>query len=87
MNKINYQKLYDDFANLGWDYTCNRMSRSAMECYDKALHLNSRHIQSLLNKASLLILDGDFSKGKLYLNRILDIEPNNSKALYLLSTL
>ena len=32
--KINVSKLYDDFANLGWDYTCNRMSRSAMECYD-----------------------------------------------------
>jgi len=34
MRKINYAKLYDDFANLGWDYTCNRMSRSAMECFD-----------------------------------------------------
>jgi len=34
MRKINYAKLYDDFASLGWDYTCNRMSRSAMECYD-----------------------------------------------------
>ena len=32
--KINVKKLYDDFADLGWDYTCNRMSRSAMECYD-----------------------------------------------------
>ena len=32
--RINVKKLYDDFANLGWDYTCNRMSRSAMECYD-----------------------------------------------------
>ena len=58
-----------------------------MECYDKALKLNPQHIQSLLNKASLLILDGDFNKGKLYLKRILDIEPNNSKAVYLLSTL
>ena len=34
MKKINVKKLYDDFADLGWDYTCNRMSRSAMECYD-----------------------------------------------------
>ena len=34
MKKINVKKLYDDFAELGWDYTCNRMSRSAMACYD-----------------------------------------------------
>ena len=34
MKKINVKKLYDDFAELGWDYSCNRMSRSAMECYD-----------------------------------------------------
>ena len=34
MKKINVKKLYDDFADLGWDYTCNRMSRSAMECFD-----------------------------------------------------
>ena len=34
MKPVNVKKLYDDFADLGWDYTCNRMSRSAMECYD-----------------------------------------------------
>ena len=32
---INVKKLYDDFADLGWDYTAGRMSRSAMECYDQ----------------------------------------------------
>ena len=26
--------LYDDLADLGWDYTAGRMSRSAMEIYD-----------------------------------------------------
>ena len=34
MKRINVKKLYDDFADLGWDYTAGRMSRSAMECYD-----------------------------------------------------
>ena len=34
MKKINVKKLYDDFAELGWDYTCYRMSRSAMAYYD-----------------------------------------------------
>ena len=27
--------FYDDLADLGWDYTAGRMSRSAMECYDQ----------------------------------------------------
>ena len=29
--------LYDDLANLGWDYTCVRMSRSGMEIYDQIM--------------------------------------------------
>ena len=29
--------LYDDLANLGWDYTCGRMSRSGMEIYDQIM--------------------------------------------------
>ena len=34
MKRINVKKLYDDFADLGWDYTAGRMSRSGMECFD-----------------------------------------------------
>ena len=34
MIEINVKKLYDDFAELGWEYTCNRMSRSGMAYYD-----------------------------------------------------
>ena len=34
MKRIDVKKLYDDFADLGWDYTAGLMSRSAMECYD-----------------------------------------------------
>ena len=29
--------LYDDLAQLGWDYTCGRMSRSGMEIYDQIM--------------------------------------------------
>ena len=32
--RVNVDKLYEDFTELGWDYSCGRMSRSAMECYD-----------------------------------------------------
>jgi len=35
MKKINVSKLYDDFTELGWDYSCGRMSRSAMQYYDE----------------------------------------------------
>ena len=34
MKRIDVNKLYDDFADLGWDYTSGRMSRSGMECFD-----------------------------------------------------
>ena len=36
---------------------------------------------------SLMILKGEISKGKLYLKRILDIDPDNAKVEYILSTL
>ena len=29
--------LYDDLADLGWDYTAGRMSRSGMEVYDQIM--------------------------------------------------
>ena len=37
MKKINVKKLYDDFADLGWEYTCNRLSRSGMQTYDELM--------------------------------------------------
>ena len=37
-NKPKYDPdLYDDLAQLGWDYTCGRMSRSGMEIYDQIM--------------------------------------------------
>ena len=30
-------ELYSDLSDLGWDYTCGRMSRSGMEIYDKIM--------------------------------------------------
>ena len=35
MKKINVSKLYDDFTELGWEYSGGRMSRSAMQYYDE----------------------------------------------------
>tara|TARA_S200000501_G_scaffold49647_1_gene39917 strand:+ start:1430 stop:1657 length:228 start_codon:yes stop_codon:yes gene_type:complete len=30
-------ELLEDLSDLGWDYTCGRMSRSGMEIYDKIM--------------------------------------------------
>ena len=37
MKKINVKKLYDDFADLGWDY--QRMSSSGRQIYDEIQQL------------------------------------------------
>ena len=29
--------FYDDLADLGWEYTCGRLSRSGMEVYDQIM--------------------------------------------------
>ena len=30
-------ELLSDLSDLGWEYTCNRLSRSGMEVYDKIM--------------------------------------------------
>ena len=40
-NKLKQVKLsviLDKLTELGWDYSCNRMSRSGMEVYDDLMH-------------------------------------------------
>ncbi len=34
MKKVSLNFIVDNLTELGWDYTCNRMSRSGMEIYD-----------------------------------------------------
>ena len=75
------------WCNLGFVLLQQGKPDEAMNCYDTALKLNPTHVQSLINKASLLIFKDDISAGKLYLNRVLEIDPNNIKVNYLLNTL
>jgi len=89
-----YRSILEDFSknenvwcNLGFVLAQKNNFEEANQCYDRALSLNPIHIQSLLNKASLHIIQGEISKGKLYLNRILDIEPNNPKVKRIMSSL
>ena len=82
-----FSKHENAWCNLGYVLLQQGKNQLAMECYEQALTLNPQHIQSMLNKASLMILEGEINKGKLYLKRILDIDPNNDRVEYLLSTL
>ena len=34
MRKVSLSFIVDNLTELGWDYTCGRMSRSGMEIYD-----------------------------------------------------
>ena len=34
MRKVSLKFILDNLTELGWDYTCGRMSRSGMEIYD-----------------------------------------------------
>jgi len=82
-----FSKNENVWCNLGFVLAQKNDFEAANQCYDKALSLNPVHIQSLLNKASLLIIQGDISKGKLYLNRILEIDSTNEKVKSIMSSL
>jgi hypothetical protein len=34
---IKYSVILDKLTDLGWEYTCNRMSRSGMQVYDELM--------------------------------------------------
>ena len=40
MKKVSLSFIVDNLTELGWDYSCGRMSRSGMEIYDGIM----RHI-------------------------------------------
>ena len=82
-----FSKHESAWCNLGFVLLQQGQNLAAMECYDKALGLNPQHIQALMNKASLLLIEGQIDKGKLYLKRILEIDPQNIKVENLLSAL
>ena len=40
MKKVSLKYIVDQLGELGWDYSCGRMSRSGMEIYDSIM----RHV-------------------------------------------
>ena len=37
MKKVSFSFILDNLTELGWDYTCGRMSRSGMQIYDEIM--------------------------------------------------
>ena len=37
MKKVKLSVILDKLTDLGWDYTCNRMSRSGMQIFDEIM--------------------------------------------------
>ena len=37
MKKVKLSYILDQLTELGWDYTCGRMSRSGMQIYDEIM--------------------------------------------------
>ena len=38
LKQVRLSVLIEKLTELGWDYSCNRMSRSGMEVYDDLMH-------------------------------------------------
>lgn len=74
-----FPKNENAWCNLGYAMVQQNEPEQGIQCYDKALALNPRHVQSLLNKASLLLFKGKIKQGRVYLNRVLEIQPENKK--------
>ena len=81
-----FPKNENAWCNLGFAMVQQKAFEDGYKCYDQALSLNPRHVQSLLNKASLLLFQGQIEQGRVYLNRVLEIQPDNKTVQDLMSS-
>ena len=81
-----FPKNENAWCNLGFAMVQQKAFEEGYKCYDQALSLNPRHVQSLLNKASLLLFQGQIEQGRVYLNRVLEIQPDNKTVQDLMSS-
>ena len=42
--QVKLSVLLDKLTELGWDYTCGRMSRSVMQIYDEIMPVSYTHL-------------------------------------------
>ena len=46
MKKLSLKHIVDQLGELGWDYSCGRMSRSGMEIYDGIMPVSYTHLRA-----------------------------------------
>ena len=51
MKKVSLNYILDQLTELGWDYTCGRMSRSGMEIYDDIITVCFHFVVACLSNA------------------------------------
>ena len=74
-----FSKNEQVWCNLGFILFKKGELDDALSCYNEALSLNPKHIQTLTNMASLYLFQGNIKQGKLYLEQIIELEPKNTK--------
>ncbi len=79
-----YPKDESSWCNLGFLLHQKKNYLEADKCYEEALSLNPQHLQTLFNKVSLEYQKRNTESCVLYLNQILEIQPDNQKAKLLL---
>ncbi|MGC6470887.1 MAG: tetratricopeptide repeat protein [Flavobacteriales bacterium] len=74
-----FSKNEQAWCNLGFILFKKGELDDALSCYNEALSLNPKHIQTLTNMASLYLFQGNIKEGKLYLEQIIELDPKNNK--------
>ena len=72
------------FCNLAFVLMSRGEIDQAMSYLTKAQEINPRHVQTLLNIASCNMFNNNVKLAKLNLLEVLEIDSDNSKAIYLL---
>jgi tetratricopeptide (TPR) repeat protein len=60
-----------------------QQTRNAKDCWERCSNLDTRNLDCRLNLAEMYLAVGELKKGQRRLNEILDLDPQNSSALFL----
>ena len=82
-----FPKMEEAFNNLGFIYLQKKNFIKAEYYLKKSLSLNPLHIETLFNLSALFKMIEDDDKMIHYLERILEIQPKNNKALKILKSI
>ena len=72
------------WAKLGVLNYSMQQTRNAKDCWERCSNLDSRNLECRLNLAEIYLAVGELKKGEKRLKEILDFDPQNSSALFLI---